>query len=352
MEDQQLNDHDRSEKNLRDIDQAINSDLKYDVVDPIVSSDVAFGYDSQYKGIADRILEFGAITGVMKPPEMSVTKIKFDRCTVKVRPHADSKGSRLKFERNEVRYGPIGGNGDDEKANGDDDEKQANDSCDAMKVVEIGKAEGEVVISGLRAETQYGFRVRACYEQIGFTNYSDTVTVSTQKSLNWDRNRHGNGLVFVNDQRVKFPSTSCIALANYVVRREEHEAFEWTVQVHQWSNHSWIGFVNAVNIDQKDLNEYVGNDGQHDGSVGAGLGRTQLNYCGTCAVSSPNRTVSATKAGDVFKFVVDYRTNQMTLHHNEISLGVYWENLYDAFIPAASNHRAPAEYTICGSVPV
>lgn len=346
-----MTDHDRSEKNLRDIKQAINSDLKYDVIDPIVSGNIAFVYDS--KSVSDEISKLGQVTGSMKPPGLSVTTIKSDRCTLSVRPHADSKGSQLKFEKNEVIYGPIGVNVGDEKENGNDDEKEANDNGDGMKVVEIESVDGDMVISGLRAETEYGFRVRARYEQIGFTNYSNLVTITTLKmgiTLKWNRNRHGNGLVFVNDQRVKYPSTRCIALADYVVRREEHETFEWTVQVHQWSKHTWIGFVNADSVDSMNLNYFLGSDQANQCSVGQSLGQTSLSVYGNCKASSIQKTIPSTKVGDVFKFVVDFQRNQVTVYLNDKSLGVYWQNVYDALIPAASNNTAPAEYTISGFI--
>lgn len=352
LEDQQLNDHDRSEKNLRDIDQAINNEMKYDVIDPIVSAGIAFGYDSQYKGIADRISKFGKVSGSIKPPEISVTTPSFDECTVTVRPHADSSASRLKFNKYEVKYGPVR---DDEKENGDDDEKKANHSCNGTKVIEINSVDGEVKINGLQPGTQYLFRVRASYEQIGFTDYSDVVTISTQNFLTWDRNRHGEGVTFLSNLRVRYPTSTshCINLVDYVVRREAHDSFEWSVRIHGIGNYSWIGFVNAMSVGN--LNSYLGADSSCQCSVGVVVNSRTLRLQGDCKVSSPNLTIShLPKIGDVLKLTVDFRQRQVTLRFNNESLGVIWQNIYDALIPAVAGNlreQNAAEYSIVGTLP-
>ena len=56
----------------------------------------------------------------------------------------------------------------------------------------------------------------------------------------------------------------------------------------------------------------------------------------------------ATKVGDTFKFVADFTRMEITVFHNDKSLGVVWKNIFDELVPAASTNNSAAEYTICG----
>ena len=167
--------------------------------------------------------------------------------------------------------------------------------------------------------------------------------------LKWDRKRHGKDLEFVDDERVKCPKTACWALADYVARREEHDTFEWTVKVHQYSNSSHMGFVNAAKVDEMNMNEYLAKtDKVNQCAVLASLNTTSLSAWGDCKASSLKTTIPAAKVGDVFKFVVDFGQKEVALYLNDKFLGIYFKNVYDALIPVVSNVGIPAEYTISG----
>eukprot|EP01083_Nonionella_stella_P188128 692764_1 len=139
------------------------------------------------------------------------------------------------------------------------------------------------------------------------------------RQLCWDRQHHGNGITFVSDQRNKYPKQRAVCIADYAVKKENHDRFEWSVQIHQYSNYSWIGFVDAKKRHTLNYNMHIyGNNNDHC-SVGPWLNCTSLTVRGPGNTGTPI-TTTVMKIGDTLKFVADLNKKEMTLYHNDKSL--------------------------------
>eukprot|EP01083_Nonionella_stella_P188126 692762_1 len=115
------------------------------------------------------------------------------------------------------------------------------------------------------------------------------------RQLCWDRQHHGNGITFVSDQRNKYPKQRAVCIADYAVKKENHDRFEWSVQIHQYSNYSWIGFVDAKKRHTLNYNTCLACD-EHC-SVGMGIHSTSLPVYGPDKAGNP--TTTAMKVGDI-----------------------------------------------------
>eukprot|EP01083_Nonionella_stella_P129066 391340_1 len=342
LENASLSDVERADKNVSDIQKAIEGELKYDIADPLVSDQVLFEYEDQYKELCARINQFGSIVGFLAAPTINITDITRKTCKVLVAPSTSNEPNVKKrnVEKYEIKYNKI-------EANDAEDEKQM-EQVDDVHVVRLDGNQSEVTIEGLSPTCKYKFCARAYYEQMGFTAYSKGIIMEVKKErqLGWDRQHHGNGITFVSDQRIKYSTQRAACIADYVVKKANHDRFEWSVQIHQYSNSSWIGFVDAKKLNTLNYNTHIASN-QHC-TVGPHINATSLTVCGPGKAGSP--TTTAMKNGDILKFVADLNKKEMTLYHNDKSLGVVWKNIYDEFIPAASNNQTAAEYTIIGTV--
>ena len=168
MENPQLHDRDRKEKNISDINKAINGQTKYEQREPIISPEIAFIFE--YEDIAEGLREYGDVLGTMKPPQIEVSDAKTLGknglcCTIKVEAHEESEDCPLKLESFQIKFEGIGAaqttkiGGDDDSKDGDDEEKTG-EMGPNMKIVEMGISEESVTISGLTAETEYKFWAR------------------------------------------------------------------------------------------------------------------------------------------------------------------------------------------------
>eukprot|EP01083_Nonionella_stella_P149841 476503_1 len=133
------------------------------------------------------------------------------------------------------------------------------------------------------------------------------------KPLGWDRQHHGNGITFVSDQRIKYSEKTATCIADYVLKKENHDRFEWSVQIHQCSYYSWIGFVDAKKVNSLKYNANISGEC----SVGPHLNCRSLPVYGPGKAEYP--TTTEMKNGDILKFVADLNKKEMTLYHNDKS---------------------------------
>eukprot|EP01083_Nonionella_stella_P005782 16691_1 len=135
------------------------------------------------------------------------------------------------------------------------------------------------------------------------------MEVKKERQLGWDRQNHDNGITFVSDQRIKYSQGQTAAcIADYVVKKANHDRFEWSVQIHKYSNASWIGFVDAKKLNTLNYNTFLG-DGNC--AVGMNIDSTTLGVNGPGKAG--NLTTTAMKIGDILKFVADLNKKEMTL---------------------------------------
>eukprot|EP01084_Bolivina_argentea_P194391 333522_1 len=146
-ENEELNDQDRSSNNINNINKAINSQCKYDMIEPVISDKIMFECDDQYKILSNDIKQFGSIIGSMKPPIISVIDIKCDQCKVTVKAQTYRNVNKIKLEKYEIKYNMIVEDNDDEK-------KIDINDC---KVLQLDGSKNDIMVDGLMQTTKYNF---------------------------------------------------------------------------------------------------------------------------------------------------------------------------------------------------
>merc|ERR1712129_74133 len=143
-----------------------------------------------------------------------------------------------------------------------------------------------------------------------------------------------------------------IALCGYEIKRKgsSKDTFAWEIEVHQYSNYSWFGFVDSRSF----VRNYQYFLGQKDGVYSIGIGANALSTSSYQGLQSRTVKLQMTpQIGDRFKFKVNWKRNTVDVYHNGKVLSVLnrktalFDNMRaDCIIPAVSSNTTPAEYTI------
>jgi len=208
------------------------------------------------------------------------------------------------------------------------------------------KRDTTVVVKKLLLNSRYKFVIR-CENGFGWGPFGEVVQMSTAKErppLLWDKTKHGTGITFVSDLRVKYSSYRAMAIADYVIKDTTDDVFCWEIEIHQYSNHSWFGFVQyPVNYN---LNNYVGENSSSWGCHCCSGSRSTAGRTSGSEMVTLTELIGVWKVGDKMGFRVDMKAKTCEVFHNGKSIGVAFKGIRSAIVPAASNNVSVAEYSI------
>ena len=151
--------------------------------------------------------------------------------------------------------------------------------------------------------------------------------IVTFVTLEWNRNKYGNGITFNSNNRVIFLGRQAKIAANMDIKLDEWTEFIWEYCMHGISNYSWIGFVKApLKVYLTNWNTYHGQ--YNDYAIGFNVNTTSLSI--KTLNSSRSITTQPVRIGDKFRFKLKgQKKKTMEVFHNGRSLGIIWYDVFD-----------------------
>merc|ERR1712228_337685 len=199
------------------------------------------------------------------------------------------------------------------------------------------KNEWQYKLEELEANSLYYIRMRVHSTENGMSEWSETLKpITLDLEFKWDQSlKYKASPKFERVNRVKLSnSNACLVPISK-----------------QISNPSYIGFVNAKDVNSNGLNVNF-NDGtqKNHQSIGVYPSNTAITIFNATNKGSMSPTsiyaTSAIRAGDRLIFKANFKKKTVEIQHNELNLGVVFRNIDKCIIPAVSNNTSVGEYTI------
>ena len=219
------------------------------------------------------------------------------------------------------------------------------------------KFEGDIntcKIKKLSHGYSYLIRIR-CKNDSGWSTFCEPIKISPKSlALQWDKKKHGKGITFLSENRVKFSSRQAKIAVDYKIKLKKHKIFTVEYQVHRVSSYTWLGFIRSpAKTYVNDWSTFLGSNNINEFSIGFSRGSMNITVCNAYGNNYNNYNKQTNipirkkiKNNDRFKFKFNMKSSNVNVYHNNKSVGQIFTNIPDSIVCAVSNNSSHTDVSI------